>query len=69
MVRTICCESHKTCGARCVNCPNLRENRAALEQFRQQESTIRLSRAASVMPSLSTSAPQPVSRIILPRAC
>jgi hypothetical protein len=51
-----------------LNCPNLPENRAALESFRRQESSISLGRAAGFGVSADRPAPQPIDRIVLSRA-
>jgi len=34
MMRTVCCEGHKTHGKRCSVCPHRAENREALENYR-----------------------------------
>jgi hypothetical protein len=44
MVRTECCESFKTCGARCSICPNRPENREAVRNSQLKAGTISLGR-------------------------
>ncbi|MBX9603207.1 MAG: hypothetical protein K2X35_19545 [Bryobacteraceae bacterium] len=36
MVRTACCETYKCRGSRCSNCPELPENRQAVEEFERR---------------------------------
>lgn len=47
MVRTACCESYKCRGSRCSNCPELPENRQAVQEFERRMAEPRAGRGAA----------------------
>ena len=51
MVRTICCESYKTCGKRCDICPHRPENEAALREYQQAVAATPLGSAHAGQPT------------------
>ncbi|MCU0248253.1 MAG: hypothetical protein MUC42_16915 [Bryobacter sp.] len=67
MVRTTCCETFRSTGTRCPNCPCLRENRAAAQMWRELSGSTHLGQRLGV-PTQSWGElqvePQPFSRII-----
>ena len=52
MVRTECCESFRTCGTRCANCPNRPENREAVTRYKEEAQRVRLGRRFTLDASL-----------------